>query len=68
MGIPKAIASDDGWEYEGRSKQILDAEGIDHIVMTTHWQLFTASQGQLNICYLKEYNILGNNGIYCYQM
>ena len=36
MGIPKVIVSDDGGEFEGRFKQILDAEGIDHIVMTTN--------------------------------
>ena len=36
MGIPKAIASDDGGEFKGRFKEILDAEGIDHIIMTTH--------------------------------
>ena len=36
MGIPKAIASDDGGVFKGRFKQILDAEGIDHIIMTTH--------------------------------
>ena len=35
MGIPKVIVSDDGGEFKGRFKQILDAEGIDHIVMTT---------------------------------
>ena len=36
MGIPKAIASDDGGELKGSFKDILDAEGVDHIVMTTH--------------------------------
>ena len=36
MGIPKAIASDDGGEFQGGCKQILDAEDIDHIVMVTH--------------------------------
>ena len=36
MGIPKAIASDDGGELKGRFKQILEDEGIDHIIMTTH--------------------------------
>ena len=36
MGIPKAIASDDGGEFKGRIKDILDAEGIQHIIMTTH--------------------------------
>jgi len=36
MGTPKAIVSEDGGEFKGRFKQILDAEGIDHIVMTTH--------------------------------
>ena len=35
MGIPKAIASYDGGEFKGRVKEILDAEGIDRIVMTT---------------------------------
>ena len=36
MGIPKVIASDDGGEFKGRFKDILDGEGIDHIIMTTH--------------------------------
>ena len=36
MGIPKAVASDDGGEIKGRCKNILDAEGIDHIITTTH--------------------------------
>ena len=36
MGTPKPRASDDGGEFKGRCKQILDAEGIDHITMTTH--------------------------------
>ena len=36
MGIPTAKASDDGGEFKGRFKEILDAEGIDHIIMTTH--------------------------------
>ena len=36
MGIPKAIASDDEGEFKGRFKEILDAQGIDHIIMTTH--------------------------------
>ena len=36
MGIPKAIVSDDGGESEGRFKEILDGELIDHIVMTAH--------------------------------
>ena len=36
MGIPKAIASDVGGEFKGRFKEILLAEGIDHIIMTTH--------------------------------
>ena len=35
MGIPKAMASDDGGELKGRFKEILDAEGIQHIIMTT---------------------------------
>ena len=36
MGIPKAIVSDDGGEFEGRFKQILDGELIDHFIMTIH--------------------------------
>ena len=36
MGIPKAIASDDGPEWKGEFKKILQAEGIEHIVFTTH--------------------------------
>jgi hypothetical protein len=28
MGIPKAIASDDGGEFKGRFEQILDAERL----------------------------------------
>ena len=36
MGIPKAIASDDGGEFKGRVKYIVVAEGVDHIIMTTH--------------------------------
>ena len=36
MGIPKAIASYDGGEFKGRIKEILNAEGILHIIMTTH--------------------------------
>ena len=39
MGISKAIAWDDGGEFKGRFKDILNAEGIDHIVMTTHLSL-----------------------------
>ena len=35
MGLPKAIVSSDGGEFKERFKHILDAEGIDHIVMTT---------------------------------
>ena len=34
--IPKAVASDDGGEFKGRFKDILDAEIIDHITMSTH--------------------------------
>ena len=34
MGIP--IASYLGREFTGRFKEISDAEGIDHIIMTTH--------------------------------
>jgi len=36
MGIPKAIASDDGGEFKGEFKKILQVEGIEHIVFTTH--------------------------------
>ena len=36
MGIPKAIALDDGGEFYGRFKEILDDEGIQHIVFITH--------------------------------
>ena len=36
MGIPKAIASDDGGEFKGEFKKILQAEGIEHIVFTSH--------------------------------
>ena len=36
IGIPKAIASDDGGEFKGRFKEILDADGIDHIVLVIH--------------------------------
>jgi len=36
IGIPKAIASDDGREFKGRFKQILEDDGIYHIIMTTH--------------------------------
>ena len=36
MGLPKAIVSSGGGEFKERFKHILDAEGIDHIVMTTH--------------------------------
>ena len=36
MGMSEAIASDDGGEFKGRFKEILNAEGIDHIIMTTH--------------------------------
>ena len=36
MEIAKATASDDGGEFKGRFKQILDAEGIHHIVFITH--------------------------------
>ena len=36
MGIPKAIASDDGPEFKGEFKHILQSEGIEHIVFTTH--------------------------------
>ena len=36
MGTPKAIAADDGREFKGRFNEILDAEGIDQINMTTH--------------------------------
>ena len=36
MGVPKAIASDDGAEFKGEFKKILQAEGIEHIVFTTH--------------------------------
>ena len=39
MGIPKAIASDDGGEFKGRFKEILDGEGIQHFVFTTHLSL-----------------------------
>ena len=31
MGIPKAIASDDGPEFKGEFKKILQSEGIEHI-------------------------------------
>ena len=37
MRIPKAIASDDGGEFTRKFKEILDAEGIQHIVFTTHF-------------------------------
>ena len=36
MGIPKAIASDDGGECKGRFKHTSDAEGIENVVFTTH--------------------------------
>ena len=36
MGILKAIASDDGGEFKGRFKGILEVESVDHIIMTTH--------------------------------
>ena len=36
MGVPKAIASDDGGEFKGRFKEILDGEGIDHTIVITH--------------------------------
>jgi len=36
MGVPKAIATDDGGEFKGKFKEILDAEGIQHIIMTSH--------------------------------
>ena len=36
MGIPKAIASDDGPEWKGEFKKILQSEGIEHIVFSTH--------------------------------
>jgi len=34
MGIPKTIASDDGGEFKGIFKEILDADGILHIMTT----------------------------------
>ena len=36
IGIPKATASDDGGEFKGRFKEILNAEAVEHITMTTH--------------------------------
>jgi hypothetical protein len=54
LGIPKAIASDDGGELKGNFKEILDAEGTDHIIMTTQYHVLTASQGIFKTCYLKR--------------
>jgi len=39
MGIPKAIASDDGGEFKGWFQEILDGEGIQHFVFTTRLSL-----------------------------
>ena len=36
MGIPKALASDDGPEFKGEFKKILQSEGIEHIVFLQH--------------------------------
>ena len=36
MGVPKAIASDDGPEFKGEFKHILSGGGIEHIAFTTH--------------------------------
>ena len=36
MGIPKAIASDDGLEWKGKFTKVLHTEGIENIVCTTH--------------------------------
>ena len=58
MVIPKAIASDDGGEFKGRFKEILDAEGIHHIVLLHMYHSLIDLQELLKICCLKELNIL----------
>ena len=56
MGVPKAIASDDGGEFKGRFKEILDVEGVDHIIMTTHLSFIDRFTRTIKICYLRGYN------------
>ena len=68
MGSPKAIASDDGPEWKGEFKNILQSEGIARIVLQHIYHALIDSQEQSKPCYLREYSILGNRGIYYYKM
>ena len=68
MGIAKAIASDDGGEFKGRFKEIVNAEGIGHIVMTTHLSCLDRFTRIIKIRYLKGYNTQGKSGTDCSQM
>jgi len=64
MGIPKAIASDDGGEF--KRHYLMKVLIILARLHTYHVQI--ASQGLLEICCLKAYNTQGNNGTDCSQM
>jgi len=67
MGIPEAIASDDGGEFDGRFKDILDAEDITHITMIIHVSFIDCFTRTSKICYLKELNAFKKTGIYCFK-
>ena len=68
MGIPKAIASYDGGEFKGRFKEILDAEGIDHIIMTTHLSCIDRFTRTIKNVLFERVQHTKKTGICCSQM
>ena len=68
MGIPRAIASDDGGEFTGRFKEILDVEGIDHFVFTTHLSVIDRFTRTINNMLYERVQHTKKTGIYCSQM
>ena len=68
MRIPKAIASDDGGEFKGRCKAILDAEGTQHIIMTTHLSFIDRFTRTIKSMLFERVEHIKKSGIYCSQM
>ena len=67
MGIPKAIASDDGREFKGRSKHILDAEGVDLFVFTTHLPFIDRFTRTIKDMLFERVEHIKKTGIYYFQ-
>ena len=68
MGIPKAIASDDGGEFKGRFKEILYAEGIQHIIMTAHVSFIDRFVRTSTSMLFERVQRTKKDGTYCYPM